>query len=58
MSIETDAIIKAACIEAAAQTWTATTLPDDRTRAPEQIADRIAQYAALIFQAWKKHEPQ
>lgn len=58
MSNDADAIIKAACIEAAAQSWTMTTLTDGASKVPERIADSIAQFAAMIFAAWKKHEPK
>jgi hypothetical protein len=52
------AAIKAACIQAAAQAWTCTTLPDECSRDPDQVADRIALLAAQLFRAWKKHEPK
>jgi hypothetical protein len=57
MPNDPDAIIKAACLQSAALTWTTTTLPDECSRQPEQVADRIAQFAAHIFKAWRKHEP-
>jgi hypothetical protein len=58
VSDETDAVIKAACIQAAAHTWAITTLPDDCSRDPEQVADSIARLAAQLFHAWKSHEPK
>jgi hypothetical protein len=58
MADEAEAIIKSACIEAASQNWAVTTLTEGDSRVPEKIADNIAQLAALIFSAWKKHEPK
>jgi len=58
MSDDADAAIKAACIQAAAHAWTNTTLPDECSCDPKQVADKIAQFAAQLFRAWKEREAE
>jgi hypothetical protein len=56
MSHESDAIIEAACLQAAARIWANTTLNHDGTREPREIADRIAQLASMLLEAWRKRD--
>ena len=57
MSVEADAIIKAACIQAAAATWTQTNIdrgPGGGVTDPQKVAEMIADYAATLFHACQK----
>jgi hypothetical protein len=56
MSDEVDPLIKAACLQAAAGIWANTALNHDGTREPQEIADRIAQLASMLLDAWQKHD--
>jgi len=58
MAGEAEAVVKAACIQAAAQTWGITTLPDGCSRDPEQVDDSIARLAVQLLLAWNKHQPK
>ena len=58
MSLETDAIIKAGCIQAAAVAWESTTLPATTARDPKIVADKIAEFAVMLFVAWTKQAPK
>jgi hypothetical protein len=56
MSVE-DTIIKAACIQAAAATWTQTNIdrgPGSGVNDPQKVAEMIADYAAMLFRASKQ----
>jgi len=52
-----DEAIKAACIQAAGAAWASDRLSKELTNlnAPE-AAESIAQFAALIYQAWAKQQ--
>ena len=52
-----DAILKAACIQAAAATWQQTTLRNDGATDPKAVADNIARFAAMLYGAWTRHQP-
>ena len=57
MSAEADAIIKAACIQAAAMTWMQTNIdrgPGGGANDPAKVADMVADYAATLLHACQK----
>jgi hypothetical protein len=57
-AVDQNEILKAACIQAAAVSWQQTSLREGGSSDPKMIADKITQFAAMLYEAWIKNQPK